>query len=46
MKTETNKQGKKETEKKEENKVISKDEKLDLDYLEWIFDKGWMRTKK
>jgi hypothetical protein len=46
MKTEKNKQEKKEIEIKEVEKVISKDEKLDLDYIEWIFDKGWLRTKK
>ena len=46
MKTKKNKQEKKEIDIKEVEKVISKDEKLDLDYIEWIFDKGWLRTKK
>ena len=36
----------KETNKKLEDNAISKEEENDLDYLDWIFDKGWLRVKK
>lgn len=31
---------------KNEKELGSKDKKIDLDYIDWIFDKGWLRTKK
>ena len=36
----------KETNKELEENAISKEKDCDLDYLDWIFDKGWLRVKK
>ncbi len=35
-----------ETQNHDEDKGISKDIKPDSIDLDWIFDKGWLRTKK
>jgi hypothetical protein len=35
-----------ETPNDDEDKVTSKDDKSDSIDLDWIFDKGWLRTKK
>jgi len=37
---------KEESKIKDEKELDSKDKKFDLDYIDWIFDKGWLRTKK
>jgi hypothetical protein len=37
---------KEETSNKDEVKVISKEDKSNMIDLDWIFDKGWLRTKK
>jgi len=34
------------TQNQDKDRVISKDNKTDFIDLDWIFDKGWLRTKK
>lgn len=46
MKTETTKLKEKKIKEKECSKSISKKENYDLSYIDWILDKGWLRTKK
>lgn len=36
----------KETANKDEEKIISKENPSEFVDLDWIFDRGWLRTKK
>lgn len=46
MKNKLNKEEEKKIEKKKKNENISNKVKLNLNDIDWILDKGWMRTKK
>ena len=46
MKNKTKNPETEETSNNDEDKVTAKEEKKDLIDLDWIFDKGWLRTKK
>ena len=36
----------KESTKTSKDSTLSQKNSVDLDYLDWIIDKGWLRTKK